>query len=120
MIGKTTNNYIKSRVQHPLKKTKHSKTKMAITQNKMKKLNMLLFGLVLISTTTFISCKKCATCTQTITTSINVSTPGYPQTSKSTFEACDKDLDAVNGKTTTATSSSGSVVVTATSKTTCN
>jgi len=93
---------------------------MAITQNKMKKLNMLLFGLVLFSTTTFISCKKCATCTQTITTSVNVSTPGYPQTSKSTFEACDKDLDAVNGKTTTAKSSSGSVVVTVTSKTTCN
>lgn len=86
----------------------------------MKKLNILLSGLMLLSTTTIIGCKKCATCTQTITTSVNVSTPGYPQTSKSTFEACGDDLSAVNGKTTTATSSSGSVIVTAISKTTCN
>ena len=66
------------------------------------------------------SCKKCATCTQTITTSVNVSTPGYPQTTKSTFEACGDDLKAVDGKTTTSTSSTGGITATATSKTACN
>ncbi len=86
----------------------------------MKKVKILLFGLVLFSTITFIGCKKCATCTQTITTTVNVSTPGYPQTSKTTFEACGDDLKAVDGKTTTSTSSSGNITATATSKTTCN
>ncbi len=65
-------------------------------------------------------CKKCATCTQTITTKVNVSTTGYPQTTKSTFEACGDDLKAVDGKTTTSTSSSGGITATATSKTVCN
>jgi hypothetical protein len=86
----------------------------------MKKLNLLLFGLVLFNAITFIGCKKCATCTQTITTTVNVSTPGYPQTTKTTFEACGEDLKAADGKTTTSTSSSGGIRATATSKTTCN
>lgn len=50
----------------------------------------------------FTSCKKCETCTQTITTSIDQgSAPGYPQTTTSTFEACDDELAKVDGKTVT-------------------
>jgi hypothetical protein len=78
-----------------------------------------LLVILLFGTAVFTNCKKCATCTQTITTSVNVSTPGYPQTSKTTFEACGDDLKAVDGKTTTSTSSSGSITATATSKTVC-
>jgi hypothetical protein len=64
-------------------------------------------------------CKKCATCTQTITTTVNVSTPGYPQTSKTTFEACADELEKVDGETTTSTSSTGGITATATAKTVC-
>ena len=64
-------------------------------------------------------CKKCKDCTTTTTTSVNTPTPGYPQTSTSNFEACDDDLKAVDGKTTTATSSYGGITATVTSKTIC-
>jgi hypothetical protein len=82
------------------------------------KLTILCF--IVTSVFFVISCKKCATCTQTITTTVNVSTPGYPQTTKSTFEACGDDLKAVDGKTTTSTTSLGGITATATSKTVCN
>lgn len=81
---------------------------------------MLFFGIVFYSSTILIGCKKCETCTQTITTSVNVSTPGYPQTTKSTFEACGDDLKAADGATTTSSSSSGGITATATAKTVCN
>ena len=85
---------------------------------KLFKLKVVLF----LSASVFFvtSCKKCATCTQTITTDVNVSTPGYPQITESTFEACGDDLNAVNGKTITSTSSSGGITATATSRTVCN
>jgi len=85
----------------------------------MKKVKKYLFVIVLFSTASFIGCKRCATCTQTITTSVNVSTPGYPQTTTTTFEACGADLDAVDGKTTTSTSTAGNIRATATSRTIC-
>jgi hypothetical protein len=78
-----------------------------------------LLGILFLGTAVFTSCKKCATCTQTLTTSVNVSTPGYPQTTQTTFEACNNDLKAVNGKTTKSTSSSGSITATVTAKTVC-
>jgi hypothetical protein len=83
------------------------------------KIIKISLGILFLGSAVFTSCKKCATCTQTITTSVNVSTPGYPQTSQSTFEACGEDLKAVDGKTTTSTQSSGGITATATSKTIC-
>ena len=83
------------------------------------KIIKISLGILFFCSAVFTSCKKCATCTQTITTSVNVSTPGYPQTSQSTFEACGEDLKAVDGKTTTSTQSSGGITATATSKTVC-
>ncbi len=79
----------------------------------------LFLALLLSTAALFISCKKCATCTQTITTSVNVSTPGFPQVTKTTFEACDDDLKAVDGKTITSTSTSGGITATVTSHTIC-
>lgn len=64
-------------------------------------------------------CKKCKDCTTTTTTTVSTPTPGYPQTTTSNFEACDDDLKAVDGKTTTATSTSGGITATVTSKTIC-
>ncbi len=51
----------------------------------------------------FTSCKKCETCTQTKTTSIDDQSyvPGYPKTTTSTFEACDDSLAEIDGKTIT-------------------
>jgi hypothetical protein len=46
--------------------------------------------------------------------------PGYPQVSKTTYEACGEQLKAVNGKTTTATSTVDGITATVTSKTICN
>ena len=83
------------------------------------KIIKISLGILFLGSAIFTGCKKCATCTQTITTTVNVSTPGYPQTSQSTFEACGEDLKAVDGKTTTTTSSSGNITATATSKTIC-
>jgi hypothetical protein len=80
----------------------------------------ILLGILFLGTAVFTGCKKCATCTQTLTTSVNVSTPGYPQITQTTFEACGDDLKAVDGKTTTSTSSSGGITATATAKTVCN
>lgn len=74
----------------------------------------------IISLTLFAeSCNQCGTCTTTITTTVNVSTPGYPQTSKTTFNACGKDYRDANGKQSTSTSTSGGITATAKSKTTC-
>jgi hypothetical protein len=84
------------------------------------KIVKLSLGILFLSTALFTSCKKCANCTQTATTSVNVSTPGYPQTSQTTFEACGDDLKAVDGKTTTSTASSGSITATTTATTVCN
>ena len=57
--------------------------------------------------------------TQTITTTVNVYSPDYPQTTKTTFQACGNDLKDINGKTTTSTAQQGNIVATATSKTVC-
>jgi hypothetical protein len=73
-----------------------------------------------VSILTFSGCNKCQTCTETVTTSVNVQVPGYPQVSKTTYEACGEQLKAVNGKTTTATSTVDGITATVTSKTTCN
>lgn len=82
----------------------------------MKKLLSLV---LLLAAATFTSCEKCADCTTTVTTTVNVPVTGYPQTSKTTFEACDDDLEDVDGKTVTSTSSVGNITATATARTTC-
>ncbi len=64
-------------------------------------------------------CKKCKECTTTTTTTVSTPTPGYPQTTTTTFEACDDDLKSVDGKTTTSTSSIGGITATATARTSC-
>lgn len=74
----------------------------------------------LLSILAFSGCNKCQTCTETVTTTVNVQVPGYPQVSKTTFEACGEQLKAVNGKTTTATSTVDGISATVTSKTICN
>lgn len=66
-----------------------------------------------------VSCKKCETCEQTQTTTVNPNMSGYPRTTTITFEACGDNLRDVDGKTTTATSTSGSVTATVTSTTVC-
>ena len=81
---------------------------------------MLLFALMLFSTTTFVSCKKCKTCTQTITTTVNVPTPGYPQTSETTEEVCGKDLEEIDGKSVSSTSTNGGITATVTVSVTCS
>ncbi len=85
----------------------------------MKNIKITL-GMLFLSAAVFTSCKKCANCTQTATTSVNVSTPGYPQTTQTTFEACGDDLKAVDGKTVTSSASSGSIIATTTATTVCN
>lgn len=40
----------------------------------------------------FQSCKKCATCTETIIETTDIPTDGYPATSERTFELCGDDL----------------------------
>lgn len=82
------------------------------------KMTFLSFSITAVFFAT--GCKKCATCTTTTTTTVNVSTPGYPQTTKSTFEACGDDLKAADGKTATSTSTVGAIKATSTSKTVCN
>jgi hypothetical protein len=86
----------------------------------MKTVKTILVALVLMSSVSLTSCQKCATCTMTTTTSVNVNTPGYPQVTKSTFEACGQDLSDVNGKTTTASSTVDGITATVVSKTVCN
>ncbi len=84
---------------------------------------MYKIGFILFLAIIFSSCSKddaCKQCTTTIRTSVNVSTPGYPQTSTTTSEFCGDDVKKVNGKTNTATSSAGSIVATSVSTTTCN
>lgn len=79
------------------------------------KTNLFLICLALA----FVGCEKCKDCTMVTETTTSQPTPGYPQTSTTTFEACGKDLKDVDGKTATSTSSSGGYSATATSKTTC-
>jgi hypothetical protein len=86
----------------------------------MRTFKIALLCVLTIAISVFTGCEKCATCTQTITTTVNVSTPGYPQTSRTTFEACGDELEAVDGTTTTSTSSSGGITATATARTVCN
>lgn len=87
-------------------------------------LRLILFVFSTLGVLIFSSCKKCATCTQTIniTTKTSTPTPGYPQTdiTTSTFEACGDNLKEVDGSTTESTASAGIVTVTSTSRTICN
>lgn len=76
----------------------------------------LLIILILIA---FYGCRKCETCTQTIKTTVNVSTPGYPQTITTTFEACGKELKEIDGTMTTSTANSGYIIATSTITTYC-
>ena len=78
----------------------------------------ILFSLM-FAAIAFSGCEKCYTCTTTTTTRVNVSTPGYPQTTTTSFEACGDDKDSAEG-TTTATSSAGNITATATAVTKCN
>ncbi len=86
----------------------------------MKTVKTILVALVLVSSISLTNCQKCATCTMTTTTSVNVNTPGYPQVTKTTFEACGQDLSDVNGKTTTASSTVDGITATSVAKTVCN
>jgi len=58
-------------------------------------------------------------CTQTTTTTVNVPTPGYPQSTSTSFKACDSYLQQIDGQTTTSTSTAGSIVATAKVTTVC-
>ena len=77
----------------------------------------LILFFVALTIIPFSSCKKCKTCEQTLTTTTNQG--GSPQVSHTTFDACGQDLKDVDGKTITATSTSGSVTATTVSKTVC-
>lgn len=83
--------------------------------------NTILILLALTSLGLFLvsGCTKCETCTQTITTTVSPSTPGYPQTQTSTFDACGDNLKQVDRSTSNSTVTSGGVRVTATMKTNC-
>lgn len=84
----------------------------------MKKLlSIVVFGSMIFFN---FGCQKCMTCVQTTTTSVNVQVPGYPQVTRSTFEACGDELKSVNGKTITATSTYDGITATAVTKTICN
>ena len=85
----------------------------------MKNIKLILFSLSTAGLFSVASCTKCETCTQTITTTVSPSTPGYPQTQTSTFEACGDNLRQVDGSTTKSTASSGGITATVTSKTIC-
>jgi len=67
----------------------------------------------------FVSCEKCETCITTTVTSTSVSTPGYPQTTKTTFEACGDQLKQIDGNKTTSTAYAGNISATSTATTIC-
>jgi hypothetical protein len=85
----------------------------------MKNIKLVLFSLSIAGLFLVSSCTKCETCTQTITTTVSPSTPGYPQTQTSTFEACGDNLKQVDGSTYNSTTSSGGITVTSTMRTNC-
>lgn len=65
--------------------------------------NIIIAILIFSSAAFLTSCKKCAQCTMTTTMDVDIPFPGFPQVSTSTFEACGDDLKAVDGQTTTST-----------------
>lgn len=79
----------------------------------------ITLSFLIISVLTLNSCKKCADCTRVDTTTASPSTPGFPYTSKTTFEACGDELKEVDGKTTTSKTIQSGVTVTLKSTTTC-
>jgi hypothetical protein len=81
----------------------------------MKKQIIIIATLVLSA----YSCKKCATCTTTMTTTVSQPTTGYPKTESYSQELCGEDLKSADGNTTTATAKSGNITATTTGKTTC-
>ncbi len=84
----------------------------------MKKLlSLIVFGSLI---TLNYSCQKCMTCVQTTTTSVNVQVSGYPQVTRSSFDACGDELKSVNGKTITASSTYDGITATSVTKTICN
>lgn len=70
-------------------------------------------------TLAFVGCKKCKDCTMITKTTTYPPTSDHPKISTTTFEACGKDLNEVDGTTTTSTSSINGYNVTETSKTKC-
>lgn len=64
----------------------------------------------------FSSCKKCGTCTQTIKTETGNSSP---QSSTSTFDACDDKLTESDGAKSSSITNVGKDIITTSSKTTC-
>ncbi len=87
----------------------------------MKSIFITLIALSAITTVN--SCKKCVDCTLTITTTVNVPSTVYPQTSTANFELCgtNKDIEAAEKMgTVTAQSTSGVITATVKEVTTCN
>jgi len=74
---------------------------------------------LLLLTLLFASCDKdetiCYDCVTITKTSVNYPTPGYPQTTTSTFESCSGDKTG----STTSTASQGSITATSVATTIC-
>lgn len=83
----------------------------------MKTITLITIGFLFAAFLT--SCEKCGTCTVTTTTTVNVSTPGYPQTTVTTFDACGDELKNAHGTTTTSTVTSGGIRATSRARTVC-
>ena len=73
--------------------------------------------MVLIALITTSGCKKCASCTTTVTQTV---TGQQPVMSQSTTELCGDDLKEADGNVTTATSTYQGHTATVVSKTQCN
>jgi hypothetical protein len=65
------------------------------------------------------SCEKCVTCTETQTSTVNITTAGYPQTTVIVFDACGTEIKKVDGKKVTTTTTYGNRTITTTSVTKC-
>ena len=77
--------------------------------------------ILVLALTSLMSCKKddesgCYDCTMEIITSVNVSTPGYPQLTTATYETCSGNESGQ----TTATATQGSITATSVTTITCN
>lgn len=66
------------------------------------------------------ACKKCETCTQTVTTAIQGDEFSFPQTVTTNFEACDDELESIDGQTISSMSTVGGVTTEVTTSTVCN
>lgn len=81
----------------------------------MKKLILSIVVLFAVSCSEKEEGSVCYRCTTITKTSVNVPTPGYPQTTTMTFETCNGDQSGQN----TSTVSQGGITATSVATTTC-